>query len=228
MDRPPRGGGGRLYSRPNDDSGPFRHPDGVGADEALESGGAPDNCRVAGHGADRPYEGTTSVGVVEPPYPTSSPALPRRCFVVASASVGQWLGLALGGFVSLAASLDAAERPLSANPWLVLFVLVVLSSAVSWYVATDRAPASCRVARSVRSGPGGSTTPTFCCNWSHSADFRAAVVDVLAICAGFGLGLGVTSADVPSGGAVVGGTALGLFAVHLTARRYCCRDSGGA
>jgi hypothetical protein len=126
----------------------------------------------------------------------------------------------VGALSSLAASLDAAERPLSANPWLVLFVVVVLASALSWYVATDRR-------RSVRTGPGGgSTTPTFCCNWRHSADFRAAVADVLVICAGYGLGLGVTSAGVPSGGAVVGGTALGLFAVHLTARRYCCRDSG--
>jgi hypothetical protein len=155
-------------------------------------------------------------GIGSAPYPTSSPPEPRRCFLVASAGVGQWLGLGVGGFVSLAASLEPAERPLSANPWLVLFVMVVLSGAVSWYVAT-------------RSGPGGSTTtPTFCCNWSHSADFRAAVADVLVICAGYGLGLGVTSAGVPSGGAVVGGTAVGLFVVHITAQKYCCRDSGGA
>ena len=154
-------------------------------------------------------------GIGSAPYPTSSPPEPRRCFLVASAAAGQWLGLAVGGFVSLAASLEPAERPLSHNPWLVLFVLVVLAGAVSWYVAT-------------RTGPGGSTTPTFCCNWSQSADFRAAVADVLVICAGYGLGLAVTSAGVPSGGAVVGGTAVGLFAVHLTVQRYCCRDSGGA
>ena len=126
-------------------------------------------------------------GIGAAPYPTSSPPEPRRCFLIASANVGQWLGLAVGGFVSLAASLEPAGRPLSASPWLVLFMLVVLSSAVSWYVAT-------------RSGPGGSTTtPTFCCNWANSADFRAAVADVLVICAGYGLGLGVTSAGVPSG-----------------------------
>lgn len=151
------------------------------------------------------------------PYPTSSGPPPARpCFLVASLGVGQYLGLAVGAFVSLAASLSVSpERPLSESPWLVLFVLVTLSAALSWYVATHH-------------GPGGSTTGSFCCNWSDNADFRRAVADVLVICTGYGAGLAVTASGVPSGGAVVGGGALAAFVVHLTLRRYCCRrDSGG-
>lgn len=147
-------------------------------------------------------------GLSDAPYPTQSKVPQRRCFLLAAASVYQWLGLSLGGWVSLAA--DAGpDAPLWENPWMVGFVLLVVVGAVLWYAATRN----------------GNTTGTFCCNWEGSPDFRSATADLLVVAAGYGLGVWANSA-VASGGAIVGGVGLGLFAAAVLANRYCCSGSG--
>lgn len=152
------------------------------------------------------------------PYPTSSGLPKKRSFLQETMSTFQLLGFAIGGFVSIAAN-TAETATLSSKPWMVGFILLVLSACVEVAVISQR----------------GITVGTCCCNWKESGEFRGAVVDVTIILLGFIGGLLLDSAlpltsegDTPRiGGAILGGASLGILLAVLTVQ-WLCKGKGAS
>lgn len=146
------------------------------------------------------------------PYPLSSGLPKKPSFLKETMSPFQLIGFSIGGFVSIAADTTDTSS-LSSEPWMVGFILFVFSCCIEFAVISKR----------------GITAGTCCCNWNDSPEFRGAVVDITIILLGYVGGLLVDSAlpltsegNTPRiGGAILGGSSLGILLAVLTFRWLC-------